>query len=84
VSVCASAKAGCQNSLSRLVFAVYTEDLLKRVKDNDGKLYLEVGGKLLFDGHASRVLPGFVPDIKVRLFAQMKDNIEVLLCLYCT
>jgi uncharacterized protein (UPF0371 family) len=46
------------------------------------KLYLEFGGKLLFDYHASRVLPGFDPNVKMRLLQQLKDQADVLLCIY--
>ena len=41
--------------------------ILERVNGSDQKLYLEFGGKLLLDYHASRVLPGFQPDVKMRL-----------------
>ena len=46
------------------------------------KLYLEFGGKLLFDYHAARVLPGFDPNVKMRLLQQLKDQADVLLCIY--
>lgn len=45
--------------------------ILERVKQNDNKLYLEFGGKLLFDYHASRVLPGYEPNVKMRLVQEM-------------
>ncbi|HOU36264.1 MAG TPA: DUF1846 family protein, partial [Candidatus Omnitrophota bacterium] len=44
-----------------------TAAILDRVKKFDNKLYLEFGGKLLFDYHASRVLPGYDPNVKIRL-----------------
>jgi len=56
--------------------------ILERVKMFNNKLYLEFGGKLLFDYHASRVLPGFDPNIKMRLLQQLKDRAEILLCIY--
>lgn len=59
-----------------------TEEILKRVKRFDQKLYLEFGGKLLFDYHAARVLPGFDPNVKMRLLQKLKDNIDVILCIY--
>jgi uncharacterized protein (UPF0371 family) len=46
------------------------------------KLYLEFGGKLLYDFHAARVLPGFDPNVKMRLLQQLKDKTDVLLCIY--
>ncbi|MFC2129089.1 DUF1846 domain-containing protein, partial [Bacteroidota bacterium] len=59
-----------------------TEAILKRVNNNYSKLYLEFGGKLLFDYHASRVLPGFDPNVKMRLLQKLKDKIDVILCIY--
>ncbi|MFC1510294.1 DUF1846 domain-containing protein [Candidatus Omnitrophota bacterium] len=59
-----------------------TQAILKRVKKFDGKLYLEFGGKLLFDYHASRVLPGFDPNVKMRLLKQLKDDSDIILCIY--
>ena len=44
-----------------------------------GKLYLEFGGKLFDDYHASRVLPGFLPDIKLRMLEQLKDKAEIVI-----
>jgi len=45
-------------------------------------LYLEFGGKLLFDYHASRVLPGFDPNVKMRLLQKLKDRADIILCIY--
>jgi uncharacterized protein (UPF0371 family) len=59
-----------------------TEEILKRVELFNNKLYLEFGGKLLFDYHASRVLPGFDPNVKMRLLQHLKDKIDVILCIY--
>ena len=56
--------------------------ILERVAQNDGKLYLECGGKLLFDYHASRVLPGFDPNVKMRVFQSLKDQIDVIICIH--
>lgn len=56
--------------------------ILERVEMFNNKLYLEFGGKLLFDYHASRVLPGFDPNVKMRLLAQLKDKADILLCIY--
>ena len=57
-------------------------EILKRVARFQGKLYLEFGGKLLFDYHASRVLPGFDPNVKMRLLQKLKDKINVIMCIY--
>lgn len=59
-----------------------TEAILERINKFDNKLYLEFGGKLLFDYHASRVLPGFDPNVKMRLLHNFKDKADILLCIY--
>ncbi len=56
--------------------------ILERVKGFNSKLYLEFGGKLLFDYHAARVLPGFSPEVKIRLLHKLKDQSEVVLCIF--
>lgn len=56
--------------------------ILERVKGFNSKLYLEFGGKLLFDYHASRVLPGFHPNVKMQLLQRIKDQSEVVLCIF--
>ena len=50
----------------------------ERVAQFGGKLYMEFGGKLFDDHHASRVLPGFQPDSKIRMLATMKDEVEIV------
>jgi uncharacterized protein (UPF0371 family) len=62
--------------------AEQTDAILQRMKDVGGKLYLEFGGKLLFDLHATRVLPGFDPNIKMKLLQQISDRTEIILCVY--
>jgi uncharacterized protein (UPF0371 family) len=59
-----------------------TAAILARVDAFQRKLYLEFGGKLLFDYHAARVLPGFDPNVKMRLLHQLRDQAEVLLCVH--
>jgi len=59
-----------------------TSAILDRVKKFENKLYLEFGGKLLFDYHAARVLPGFDPNVKMRLLQKLGENSEVILCIY--
>ncbi len=63
--------------------AEQTAAILERVEQYDGKLYLEFGGKLTFDFHAARVLPGYDPNVKMRLLQGLKDEIEVVFCVYC-
>ena len=59
-----------------------TTAILNRVKRFDNKLYLEFGGKLLYDYHAARVLPGYDPNVKMRLIQELKDQANILLCIY--
>ena len=55
--------------------------ILERVEQYD-KLYLEFGGKLIGDKHAKRVLPGFDEDAKIKLLDTLKDNAEIIICVY--
>ncbi|MEE8480328.1 MAG: DUF1846 domain-containing protein [Desulfobacterales bacterium] len=59
-----------------------TSEILERAVKFDNKLYLEFGGKLLYDYHASRVLPGYDPNIKMRLLQMLKEKADILLCIY--
>jgi uncharacterized protein (UPF0371 family) len=59
-----------------------TNCILERVGRFNHKLYLEFGGKLLYDYHAARVLPGYDPNVKMRLLQQLKDQADILLCIY--
>ncbi len=59
-----------------------TSAILEKMKLFNNRLYLEFGGKLLFDYHAARVLPGFDPNVKMRLLSQLKDKADILLCIY--
>ncbi len=59
-----------------------TKAILERMKNYGPKLYLEFGGKLLYDYHAARVLPGFDPNIKMRLLQQVRDQAEIILCIF--
>ncbi|MBL7198159.1 MAG: DUF1846 domain-containing protein [Candidatus Omnitrophica bacterium] len=56
--------------------------ILERVKKFNNKLYLEFGGKIIFDYHASRVLPGFDPNVKMRLLQKLSDKADIILCIY--
>lgn len=53
------------------------EDRISKFKD---KLYLEIGGKLLYDEHAKNVLPGFDPTVKIKIINDFKDDFELLFC----
>lgn len=55
---------------------------IRRRAGKFGKLYLEFGGKLINDFHAARCLPGYDPNVKLRLLQSLKDHAEVILCLY--
>lgn len=59
-----------------------TESILERASKFDNKLYLEFGGKLLFDYHAARILPGFDPNVKMMLLQKLKDKADIILCIY--
>jgi uncharacterized protein (UPF0371 family) len=56
--------------------------ILERVNRFDNKLYLEFGGKLMYDYHAARVLPGYDPNVKMRLLQKLGEKSEVILCIY--
>ena len=60
---------------------VQSEKIEERIKMFDNKLYLEFGGKIFDDYHATRVLPGFKPDAKIKLLQQFKDDLEVIFCI---
>ena len=58
-----------------------SEKIRERISQFGGKLYLEFGGKLFDDYHASRVLPGFAPDSKVRMLMEMRDDAEIIIAI---
>lgn len=58
---------------------IQSENIKERIAQFSGKLYLELGGKLFDDHHASRVLPGFQPDSKLRMFRKISDQIEIVI-----
>ncbi len=58
-----------------------SEHIRQRISQFGGKLYLEFGGKLYDDNHASRVLPGFQPDSKLRMLLQLKDQVEMVIAI---
>ena len=59
--------------------SLQSEKIKERIAKFGGKLYLEFGGKLFDDYHASRVLPGFHPDSKINMLAQLKDEAEIVI-----
>ena len=59
--------------------SMQSEHIRKRVDKFGDKLYLEFGGKLFDDYHASRVLPGFAPDSKLQMLLKMKDEAEIVI-----
>ena len=60
---------------------IQSEKIMERIKMFDNKLYLEFGGKIFDDYHASRVLPGFNSDNKIKLLQQFEDDLEVIFCI---
>ena len=56
-----------------------SKHIRQRIAQFGGKLYLEFGGKLFDDYHASRVLPGFMPDSKLQMLLQLKDKAEIVI-----
>ena len=72
-------KTGFDNAL---YLQEQSEEILKRAKAFDNKLYLEFGGKLSYDYHAARILPGFDPNVKLQLLQRLKDKIDVVICIY--
>ena len=56
-----------------------SQHIRERIAQCGGKLYVEFGGKLFDDYHASRVLPGFAPDSKLRMLEQLKDKAEIII-----
>ena len=58
---------------------IQREEINKRIKTFGDKLYLEFGGKLFDDYHASRVLPGFKPDSKLKMLLGLKDKVEIVI-----
>ena len=58
---------------------IQSEHIRERISQFGGKLYLELGGKLFDDHHASRVLPGFKPDSKLSMLQQLSESIEIVI-----
>ena len=58
-----------------------SKHIMERIGKFGGKLYLEFGGKLFDDYHASRVLPGFKPDSKITMLKELKDQTEIVIAI---
>jgi len=69
----------CVGFDSEKYLKLQSEKILERIEMFENKLYLEFGGKLFDDYHASRVLPGYVPDIKVKLLKTLSDKAEIVI-----
>ncbi len=63
---------------------IQSEHIKERIGKFGNKLYLEFGGKLFDDYHASRVLPGFQPDSKLKMLTQLKDDAEIVIVISAT
>ena len=74
-------EAGFDNSL---YIHKQTEHIRQRIAQWGGKLYLEFGGKLFDDYHASRVLPGFQPDSKIKMLMELRDSVEIVIVINAT
>jgi len=72
-----TAKIGFDN---QKYLSAQTKRIIERVERMQGKLYLEFGGKLCFDYHAARVLPGYDPNVKISLLKKLGDKIELVFC----
>ena len=66
---------------SQKYIRLQSEYIRERIAQFGGKLYLEFGGKLFDDYHASRVLPGFAPDSKIRMLQQLSDDVEIVIAI---
>lgn len=64
---------------NELYVELQSKHIQERIEQFDNKLYLEFGGKLFDDTHASRVLPGFEPDSKLKMLLTLKDKVEVII-----
>jgi uncharacterized protein (UPF0371 family) len=72
-------KAGFDNDKYIAEQASYIRERMRRF---EGRLYLEFGGKILADFHAARVLPGYDPNVKVRLLKELSSEAEIILCIH--
>lgn len=66
---------------SQQYLKLQSEKIQERIRMFKGKLYLEFGGKIFEDFHAARVLPGYDPNNKIKLLTQLKDQVELIICI---
>ena len=66
---------------SQKYIAMQSQHIRERIRQFGGKLYLEFGGKLFDDYHASRVLPGFAPDNKIKMLLELRDQAEIVIAI---
>ena len=66
---------------SQKYISLQSEKIRQRIHSFGGKLYLEFGGKLFDDYHASRVLPGFQPDNKIRMLTELREQAEIVIAI---
>lgn len=66
---------------NELYLKLQSENIKKRIKKFNNKLYIEFGGKIFDDLHAARVLPGYDPNVKIKLLQKMKDMTEIIFCI---
>ena len=66
---------------SEKYLSMQRDKILERIHMFSGKLYLEFGGKMFQDSHAARVLPGYDPNNKIRLLSELKDEVELIICI---
>ena len=66
---------------SQKYIRLQSQHIRERIEQFGGKLYLEFGGKLFDDYHASRVLPGFKPDSKLQMLLQLKEDAEIIIAI---
>ncbi len=66
---------------SEKYLSMQRDKILERIEMFHGKLYMEFGGKMFQDYHASRVLPGYDPNNKIKLLTELKDKVEIIICI---
>ena len=66
---------------SKQYLQLQRDKILERIQMFEGKLYLEFGGKMFEDFHAARVLPGYEPNNKIKLLTELKDKVELIICI---
>ncbi len=66
---------------SKQYLKLQRDKIIERINTFNGKLYLEFGGKMFEDFHAARVLPGYDPNNKIKLLTELKDQVELIICI---